>query len=203
MPTPDDSHIVQALSQVRCCLKSESEAKCFSDYGLLPSILKDVAELGYQQPTPIQAQCIPPVLEGKDVIGLAQTGTGKTAAFGLPIIQRMAGKVEMGALILAPTRELAQQIAAALRQLGKSTGIRVAVVVGGIPIKEDYKALQAWPNVLVATPGRLIDHIHSRTIVLSDIEIMHRGRGGPDVRHGLHPADQLASWRSCRRSARR
>ena len=103
--------IVQALSQVRCCLKSESETKCFSDYGLLPSILKDVAELGYQQPTPIQAQCIPPVLEGKDVIGLAQTGTGKTAAFGLPIIQRMAGKVEMGALILAPTRELAQQIA--------------------------------------------------------------------------------------------
>jgi ATP-dependent RNA helicase RhlE len=83
----------------------------------------------------------------------------------------MAGKVEMGALILAPTRELAQQIAASLRQLGKSTGVRVAVVVGGIPIKEDYKALQAWPNVLVATPGRLIDHIHSRTIVLSDIEI--------------------------------
>ena len=152
-------------------MKPESETKRFSDYGLLPSILKDVAELGYQQPTPIQAQCIPPVLEGKDVIGLAQTGTGKTAAFGLPIIQRMAGKVEMGALILAPTRELAQQIAAALRQLGKSTGVRVAVVVGGIPIKEDYKALQAWPNVLVATPGRLIDHIHSRTIVLSDIEI--------------------------------
>jgi ATP-dependent RNA helicase RhlE len=161
-------------------LKSESETNrapnpahsgCFSDYGLLPSILKDVAELGYQQPTPIQAQCIPPVLEGKDVIGLAQTGTGKTAAFGLPIIQRTAGKVEMGALILAPTRELAQQLAAALRQLGKSTGVRVAVVVGGIPIKEDYKALQAWPNVLVATPGRLIDHIHSRTIVLSDIAI--------------------------------
>jgi ATP-dependent RNA helicase RhlE len=152
-------------------LKSESETQCFSDYGLLPSILKDVAELGYQQPTPIQAQCIPPVLEGKDVIGLAQTGTGKTAAFGLPIIQRTAGKVEMGALILAPTRELAQQIAGSLRQLGKSTGVRVAVVVGGIPIKEDYKALQAWPNVLVATPGRLIDHIHSRTIVLSDIQI--------------------------------
>ncbi len=152
-------------------MKPESESKCFSDYGLLPSILKDVAELGYQQPTPIQAQCIPSVLEGKDVIGLAQTGTGKTAAFGLPIIQRMAGKVEMGALILAPTRELAQQIAGSLRQLGKSTGITVAVVVGGIPIKEDYKALQAWPNVLVATPGRLIDHIHSRTIVLSDIQI--------------------------------
>ncbi len=153
-------------------MKSESESNGFSGYGLLPSILKDVAELGYQQPTPIQAQCIPPVLEGKDVIGLAQTGTGKTAAYGLPIIQRAAGKVEMAALILAPTRELAQQIAVALRQLGKSTGVRVAVVVGGIPIKEDYKALQAWPNVLVATPGRLIDHIHSRTIVLSDISMV-------------------------------
>jgi ATP-dependent RNA helicase RhlE len=152
-------------------LKSEPESHGFSDYGLLPSILKDVAELGYQQPTPIQAQCIPPALEGKDIIGLAQTGTGKTAAFGLPIIQRMAGRTEMGALILAPTRELAQQTGDALRLLGKSTGIRVAVVVGGIPIQEDYKALRAWPNVLVATPGRLIDHIHSRTIVLSEIEI--------------------------------
>jgi len=78
----------------------------------------------------------------------------------------------MSALILAPTRELAQQIAGALRELGKSSGIRVAVVVGGIPIKEDYKALRAWPNVLVATPGRLIDHIHSRSIVLSDIQIL-------------------------------
>jgi ATP-dependent RNA helicase RhlE len=152
-------------------LKSEPESHGFSDYGLRPSILKDVAELGYQQPTPIQAQCIPLALKGKDIIGLAQTGTGKTAAFGLPIIQRMAGRTEMGALILAPTRELAQQIADALRLLGKSSGIRVAVVVGGIPIQEDYKALRAWPNVLVATPGRLIDHIHSRTIVLSEIEI--------------------------------
>ena len=120
---------------------------------------------------PSRPNAFPLCSKAGNVIGLAQTGTGKTAAFGLPIIQRMAGKVEMGALILAPTRELAQQIAAALRELGKSTGVRVAVVVGGIPIKEDYKALQAWPNVLVATPGRLIDHIHSRTIVLSDIEI--------------------------------
>jgi ATP-dependent RNA helicase RhlE len=152
-------------------LKPEPERKRFSDYGLLSSILKDVAALGYQQPTPIQAQCIPPGLAGKDIIGLAQTGTGKTAAYGLPIIQRMAGKMEMGALILAPTRELAQQIADALRRLGRSTGVRVAVVVGGIPVKEDYRALQAWPNILVATPGRLIDHIHSRTVVLSDIEI--------------------------------
>jgi ATP-dependent RNA helicase RhlE len=152
--------------------QEETKKKTFADYGLLQSILKDVSRLGYQEPTPIQAACIPSALEGKDVIGLAQTGTGKTAAFGLPIIQRVAQKIEMGALIVTPTRELAQQVAEALRELGKSSGIRVAVVVGGIPIKVDYKALQAWPNVLVATPGRLIDHIHSRTIVLSDIEII-------------------------------
>ena len=163
---------MEALLQERCCLKLESEPKKFSDYGLLASILKDVAELGYQQPTPIQAQCIPVVLQGKDVIGVAQTGTGKTAAFGLPIIQHAVRKVEMSALVLAPTRELAQQIAGVLRQLGKSNGIRVAVVVGGIKIKEDYKALRAWPNVLVATPGRLIDHVYSRTIALADIEIL-------------------------------
>jgi len=156
----------------RCCLKLESETKKFTDYGLLASILKDVAELGYQEPTPIQAQCIPVALKGKDVIGLAQTGTGKTAAFGLPIIQHAARKMEMSALVLAPTRELAQQIAGALRQLGKSSGIRVAVVVGGIKIEEDYKAIRAWPNVLVATPGRLIDHVYSRTIALSEIEIL-------------------------------
>jgi len=153
-------------------LKSEQETKKFTDYGLDANILKDVAELGFQHPTPIQAHCIPPALEGKDVIGLAQTGTGKTATFGLPIIQRVARKPEMAALVLAPTRELAQQIAAALQELGKSSGLRLAVVVGGIPIKKDYKALRSWPNVLVATPGRLIDHIYSQTITLSEIEIL-------------------------------
>jgi ATP-dependent RNA helicase RhlE len=153
-------------------LKSEQDTKKFSEYGLHAAILNDVAELGYQHPTPIQAQCIPHVLAGRDVIGLAQTGTGKTAAFGLPIIQRVARKMAISALILAPTRELAQQIAAALRELGKSSNIRIGVVIGGVPMKEDYKALQAWPNVLVATPGRLLDHIYSRRIVLSDIEVL-------------------------------
>ena len=144
----------------------------FAQFAVQPSILKAVADLGYQQPTPVQAQCIPPALEGKDVIGLAQTGTGKTAAFGLPIIQRVARRPEMAALVLAPTRELAQQIAKSLTELGKGSGINVAVVVGGIPIEKDRKALRAWPNILVATPGRLIDHIHSRSIVLSDVEVV-------------------------------
>jgi len=153
-------------------LKSEQDTQKFSEYGLHAAILNDVAELGYEHPTPIQDQCIPHVLAGRDVIGLAQTGTGKTAAFGLPIIQRVARKMPISALILAPTRELAQQIAGALRELGKSSNIRIGVVIGGVPMKEDYKALQAWPNVLVATPGRLLDHIYSRRIVLSDIEVL-------------------------------
>ncbi|HUU42270.1 MAG TPA: DEAD/DEAH box helicase, partial [Planctomycetota bacterium] len=104
-------------------------------------------------------------------IGLAQTGTGKTAAFALPIIQRLAGSLEMKALVLAPTRELAQQIAGVFNELGQSSNVRTAVVVGGIPIGKDYEALRRWPNVLVATPGRLIDHINSRTVMLSAIEV--------------------------------
>ena len=151
---------------------SKPEAEFFTDFGLKASILADIAELGYERPTPIQARCIPQAIEGRDIIGLAQTGTGKTAAFGLPIIQRGAHRPEMTALVLAPTRELAQQIATALTGLGKRSGLRVAIVVGGIPIEKDHKALRAWPNVLVATPGRLIDHIHQRTVSLSDIELV-------------------------------
>jgi ATP-dependent RNA helicase RhlE len=121
---------------------------------------------------PIQAQCIPLVLEGRDVIGLAQTGTGKTAAFALPIIHRLAGSLDMKALVLAPTRELAQQIAGVFGELGESSNVRTAVVVGGIPIEKDYQALRRWPNVLVATPGRLIDHIQNRSVVTKDIETL-------------------------------
>ena len=150
---------------------SEDALPKFTDFPFRDSIFKDIKAAGFVTPTPIQAACIGPVLEGKDVIGLAQTGTGKTAAFALPIIQHMAPKLEMGALILAPTRELAQQIAVMFNQLGRSSNIRVAVLVGGIPIQQDYKALRHWPNVLVATPGRLIDHIRSHTVVLTHVEM--------------------------------
>jgi len=152
-------------------LSGEEKTARFSDYAFLESIHKDIAAAGYETPTPIQAGCVPPALEGKDVIGLAQTGTGKTAAFALPIIQRMAQKADMGALVLAPTRELAQQITSMFNELGRSSGIRVATVIGGVPMKEDYDALGSWPNVLVATPGRLIDHINSGTVDLSTIEV--------------------------------
>ena len=144
----------------------------FSDYPFRESVFQDIKAAGFECPTPVQAKCIPSILDGKDVIGLAQTGTGKTATFALPIIHRWAHRLEMCALVIAPTRELAQQIGRMFDELGRSSGIRVAVVVGGIPIAEDHKALQRWPNVLVATPGRLIDHIQSRSIVLSDVEIL-------------------------------
>jgi len=153
-------------------LSDGQETAKFSEYPFRESLAQDIAEAGFVVPTPIQAACIPLGLEGRDIIGLAQTGTGKTAAFALPIIHRLANKEEMSALVLAPTRELAQQTAGMFEMLGRSSGIRVATVVGGIPIKEDWKALTSWPNVLVATPGRLIDHIQSGSVVLNDIEVL-------------------------------
>jgi len=151
---------------------SQDVASKFTDYPFDKPLLDDIAEAGFESPLPVQAECIPQALAGRDVIGLAQTGTGKTAAFALPIIHRLGQQLEMGAVILAPTRELARQIAGEFEKLGKSSGTRTALVVGGIPIEEDYRALQRWPNVLVATPGRLIDHIRSKSIVLTDVKIL-------------------------------
>ena len=151
---------------------STQEDVTFADFPLRESIHESIRQAGFETPTPVQAMCIPPALEGKDVIGLAQTGTGKTAAFAIPIIQRMAGRAELGAVVLAPTRELAAQITVMFNELGHSSGVRVATIVGGVPMEEDFAALRAWPNVLVATPGRLIDHIGSDRISLDEIEVL-------------------------------
>ncbi len=152
-------------------MSTENDVK-FADFPFRESIHQSIRQAGFERPTPIQAACIGPALEGKDVIGVAQTGTGKTAAFALPIIHRLAGRCELGALVLAPTRELAAQITTMFNELGASSGVRVATIVGGVPMEQDYAALSAWPNVLVATPGRLIDHIGSDNIFLSEIEIL-------------------------------
>jgi len=153
-------------------LAEPNDQGSFSDYPFAATILEDVAAAGYQAPTPIQAAFIPLALAGRDVIGLAQTGTGKTAAFALPIIERLAQRMEMAALVLSPTRELARQTATMFNQLGRSSGIRVATIVGGAPLSDDWKALASWPNVLVATPGRLIDHIASATVALGEVEVL-------------------------------
>ncbi len=152
-------------------MSTEKDLK-FVDFPLRETIHHSLSQAGFERPTPIQAACIPPAIEGKDLIGLAQTGTGKTAAFAIPIIQRLASRAELGALVLAPTRELAAQITDAFNELGQSSGIRVTTIVGGVPMDQDFKALRSWPNVLVATPGRLNDHIENGYVSLSEIEVL-------------------------------
>ena len=152
----------------------------FSELGLIPELLRAVADRGYTEPTPIQAQAIPIVLEGRDVMGGAQTGTGKTAGFTLPLLQRLAHRANASAsparhqvrgLILAPTRELAAQIEESVRAYGKYLALRCTVVFGGISIDPQIQALRRGVEILVATPGRLLDHVQQRTVNLSQVEI--------------------------------
>jgi ATP-dependent RNA helicase RhlE len=149
----------------------------FQDLGLSPSLSDTLAAKGYATPTPIQAQAIPSILAGHDLLGVAQTGTGKTAAFALPILQRLATdkrRPSRGAcriLVLSPTRELAQQIAESFRAYGARSGVTVAVVVGGVKYGAQTRALAAGVDVLVATPGRLIDHLGQRNVRLDETEV--------------------------------
>ena len=145
----------------------------FSMLGLAPSLLNALQRLGIDNPTPIQARAIPPVMEGRDLLGLAQTGTGKTLAFGLPLIHRMLGQQgrpapkTARALILAPTRELVNQIADNLDGLTKGTPLKVVVVVGGASLNRQAQALARGCDVLVATPGRLIDLLERHAVSLA------------------------------------
>lgn len=148
----------------------------FQELQLLPSILQAVEELGYERPSPIQAAAIPHVLAGRDLIGCAQTGTGKTAAFAIPILQRLQGRVGKGhkpvrALILTPTRELALQIQENFTQYGKYLPVRTAVIFGGVGQTPQVEALQAGADVLVATPGRLMDLYNQGHVSLTGLEI--------------------------------
>jgi len=149
----------------------------FTDLGLAQPLLKALADKGYVTPTPIQAQAIPDVLAGRDLLGIAQTGTGKTAAFALPILHRLAEDRRPAprrgcrALILAPTRELATQIADSFRAYGRHMGFSVAVVFGGVKYGPQVRALAAGVDILVATPGRLIDHIQEKVANLGAVEV--------------------------------
>jgi ATP-dependent RNA helicase RhlE len=149
----------------------------FSDLGLAQPLLKALHAEGYDRPTPIQAQAIPSVMQGKDLLGIAQTGTGKTAAFALPILHRLAADKQRPprrgcrVLVLSPTRELASQIADSFRTYGRFIGVTVAVVFGGAKINPQIKALANGVDVLVATPGRLIDHLQQHTAYLGETEI--------------------------------
>lgn len=149
----------------------------FDDLGLAQPILKALASAGYDTPTPIQQQAIPPLLEGRDLCGIAQTGTGKTAAFALPSLHHFATNIKprnpLGCrmLVLSPTRELAAQIAESFRTYGKYLGLKVECIFGGVPIFSQKKKLAAGVDILVATPGRLIDLIEQRAVTLKDVEI--------------------------------
>jgi len=136
--------------------------------------LRDLTAAGLLVPTPIQAQAIPPALEGRDVIGCAQTGTGKTAAFVVPVIERLAvlPKGQPQALILAPTRELALQIYGSIEKLGRGHGISATVIVGGSDMQAQIRGLRQRPDILVATPGRLLDHMWNGTINLAPMKIL-------------------------------
>ena len=150
----------------------------FSDFGLLPPILDALAAEGYDNPTPIQSQAIPQVLAGRDLCGIAQTGTGKTAAFALPILQRLAGETTRTprgtcrALVLSPTRELASQIAQSFRSYRGRLPLSTAVVFGGVPLGPQQRQLAAGVDILVATPGRLLDLIDRRALELSGIRVL-------------------------------
>lgn len=133
-----------------------------------------VRALGYTTPTPIQLQAIPPIMKGRDVIGLAQTGTGKTAAFVLPILQRLlkSPRGRVGALIISPTRELAEQTCETVDELGQQTGLRSIAVYGGVNMDQQIQRLRRGVEIAVACPGRLLDHLWKGTIDLSNIEVL-------------------------------
>ena len=149
----------------------------FNDLGLAKPLLRALEQEGYETPTPIQARAIPIVLQGKDLLGIAQTGTGKTAAFALPILHRLAAdprprvRRTVRCLVLSPTRELATQIADSFKTYGRHMGMKVAVVFGGVKYGAQIKALGEGLDILVATPGRLLDHMGEKVVDLSSTEI--------------------------------
>jgi superfamily II DNA/RNA helicase len=144
----------------------------FEALGLAPSILAGVRDLGYENPTEIQTKAAPVILEGKDIVGASQTGTGKTAAFGMPLMTRLGPPGALRCLILEPTRELAAQVVESFEKLGKHTGLRTLLVHGGVGYGKQREGLEKGVDIVVATPGRLLDFMSDGTIKLDTIEIL-------------------------------
>ncbi|MEU7988184.1 DEAD/DEAH box helicase [Streptosporangium canum] len=156
-------------------LNTTDDTSSFADLTLRPELLQALSGLGYEEPTPIQREAIPSLLEGRDLLGQAATGTGKTAAFALPVLQRMtkdSGGGEPMALVLVPTRELAVQVSEAFHRYGRELGARVLPIYGGQPIGRQLRALQQGVDIVVATPGRALDHIGRGTLRLDDLEMV-------------------------------
>ena len=165
----------------------------FNDFGLHADINRALAAKDYTVPTPIQMQAIPPLMKGRDLCGIAQTGTGKTAGFSLPSIHHLLTYPHRPTprgcrmLVLAPTRELAAQIAQSCRDYGRFTKLSVSTVFGGVPINKQIRDLSGGVDILVATPGRLLDLIDQRALRLDDVEIFVLDEAGSDDGHGLYP----------------
>ncbi|MFT3838640.1 MAG: DEAD/DEAH box helicase [Myxococcaceae bacterium] len=151
---------------------TEPTVETFSQLGLSPAVLHALQVAGYKTPTPIQAKAIGPAMQGKDLIGCAATGTGKTAAFVLPLVERLAGRHGIRALILAPTRELALQIHEQVAKFGSHSKVRSAPLIGGVAMGPQVHALRSEPQIVIATPGRLIDHLEERNVKLDGIEAL-------------------------------
>ncbi|KAM5586837.1 hypothetical protein ABKV19_005655 [Rosa sericea] len=160
-PKPDPDPITHAAAEPDLERSTDPDANSdakFTDLGLADWLLRTLAELGLKKPTPVQANCIPKILEGRDVLGLAQTGSGKTAAFALPILQRLAeGPYGVFALVMTPTHELAYQLAEQFRAFGSSLHLRCSVIVGGMDKLKQAQSLMSRPHVVIATPGRIRD----------------------------------------------
>lgn len=158
---------------VECPLyrRSMNNLKTFAEFGLEPKVLQAITELGFEEATPIQSQAIPIALTGADMIGQAQTGTGKTAAFGIPLISKIAREEEkIVALVMTPTRELAIQVAEEIGKLTRFKGLRSLAIYGGQDIGRQIRGLKKKPQIIIGTPGRLLDHINRKTIRLDDVQ---------------------------------
>ncbi len=163
-PVPERPTVVEEIEEPEPLVS-------FYELGLAEPIARAVAEMGFETPTPIQAKAIPVLISGRDLIGNAQTGTGKTAAFGLPLIQMIdPERVEPQALILAPTRELAVQVAGGIHDFAKNSGIRVVVVYGGQPIDRQFRSLKNGAHVVVGTPGRVLDHLRRGSLSFTNVK---------------------------------
>lgn len=144
----------------------------FNGLGIAPNLLDLILKLGFKNPTSIQYKAIPPAIDGKDIIGIAQTGTGKTLAFGIPLVQQIS-KVGRGkGLIILPTRELALQVNEFMQKIGRGFGIRTAVLIGGTNIRAQIQAIRDNANIIIGTPGRINDHLQQKTLSLHDVFIL-------------------------------
>ena len=141
----------------------------FNDFGLNPKLMQALARMQFKAPTPIQAAALPLALAGRDILGSAQTGTGKTGAFGIPLMARLADNAQTAALVLTPTRELATQVLASLQQMIPVAGIRTALLIGGESMPKQFRQLQAQPRLIVGTPGRMNDHLERGSLRLDHV----------------------------------